>query len=80
MGGTRAILPHEDSPHEVTGFTVDAEYLSAESFKGLPVVAFEEVDKHFPPDQFRLFIPIGFAEMNTSAPSGILTPSGVAMS
>jgi sugar O-acyltransferase (sialic acid O-acetyltransferase NeuD family) len=54
----------QDSPHEVVGFTVDAEYLSAGSFKGLPVTAFEEVDKHFPPDQFRLFIPLGFAEMN----------------
>ena len=53
-----------DSPHEIAGFTVDANYLTNDMFKGLPVVAFEEVEKHFPPDRFCLFIPIGFAEMN----------------
>jgi sugar O-acyltransferase (sialic acid O-acetyltransferase NeuD family) len=53
-----------DSAHSVVGFTVDAEYLSADTFKEKPVVAFAEIEKHFPPEQFRLFIPIGFAEMN----------------
>jgi hypothetical protein len=53
-----------DSPHEVAGFTVDRGHLTAGEFKGLPVVAFEEVDRHYPPDRYRMFIPISFKKMN----------------
>ena len=53
-----------DSEHEVAGFTVDRDYLQEDSFKGLPVVAFEEVEQHFPPADFQMFIPISFKKMN----------------
>jgi sugar O-acyltransferase (sialic acid O-acetyltransferase NeuD family) len=53
-----------DSGHEVVGFTLDRDYLNGDSFKGLPVVAFEEVEKAFPPDAFAMFIPMSFKEMN----------------
>src|SRR4051812_39218044 len=53
-----------DSPHEVVAFTVDAEYLTSTAFQGLPVVPFEELKAHFPPDRFKLFIPLSFMEMN----------------
>ncbi|HEV2078377.1 MAG TPA: acetyltransferase [Allosphingosinicella sp.] len=53
-----------DSEHEVVGFMVDREYLEDSEFKGLPVVAFEEVEQHFPPSEFSLFIPISFKRMN----------------
>ena len=53
-----------DSEHEVAGFTVDRDYLQEDSFKGLPVVPFEEVEKHFPPAEFQMFVPISFKKMN----------------
>ena len=53
-----------DSEHTVAGFTLDQEYLKAPQFKGLPVVPFEEVEKHFPPAQFKMFIPMSFKRMN----------------
>jgi len=53
-----------DSPHEVAGFTVDGEYLQKGDYKDLPVVAFEEVERHFPPTEFKMFIPISFKRMN----------------
>jgi sugar O-acyltransferase (sialic acid O-acetyltransferase NeuD family) len=53
-----------DSPHDVVAFTVDAEYLASTTFQGLPVVPFEELKTHFPPDRFSLFIPLSFIEMN----------------
>jgi sugar O-acyltransferase (sialic acid O-acetyltransferase NeuD family) len=66
--GQSAELAHfyltHDSEHSVAGFTVDAEYLSADTFKEKPVVTFEEIQQHFSPEQFCLFIPLGFAEMN----------------
>jgi sugar O-acyltransferase (sialic acid O-acetyltransferase NeuD family) len=53
-----------DSPHEVVAFTVDRHYLDAPTFKHLPVVPYDEVEKHYPPDQFKMFIPMSFKKMN----------------
>jgi sugar O-acyltransferase (sialic acid O-acetyltransferase NeuD family) len=53
-----------DSPHEICGFTVDAEFLREESFHGLPVVEYESVGSRFPPDRFEMFVPLGFQNMN----------------
>ena len=53
-----------DSPHEVVAFTLDREYLKSSSYKGLPVVAFDEVEKHFTPASYQMFIPISFKRMN----------------
>ena len=53
-----------DSPHTVVGFTVDAAYRQAAQYEGLPLVAFEEVAQHFPPDAYCMFLPISFKKMN----------------
>ena len=53
-----------DSPHDVVGFTLDAEYIESPEFKGLPVVPYDEVEQHFSPADFKLFIPISFKQMN----------------
>jgi sugar O-acyltransferase (sialic acid O-acetyltransferase NeuD family) len=53
-----------DSPHEVVGFTVDAAYIETNEFKGLPVVPYDEVGQHYPPAEFRMFIPMSFKQMN----------------
>lgn len=53
-----------DSPYTVVGFTVDAAYLQAATYKGLPVVAFEEVERYFPPIECDLFVAIGYHNLN----------------
>lgn len=53
-----------DSPHDVVGFTVDRSYLQREHYKGLPVVPFEEVENHYSPDRYKMFIPISYKRMN----------------
>lgn len=53
-----------DSPHEVVGFTLDRAYIADKTFKGLPVVPFDEAEQHFPPAQFKMFIPMSFKKMN----------------
>ncbi len=58
-----AHLTH-DSPHEVVAFTVDRSYLAEPEHLGLPVVAFEEVRERFPPDEFRMFVAIGYHDLN----------------
>ncbi|MEY3989556.1 MAG: hypothetical protein RI985_637 [Chloroflexota bacterium] len=54
-----------DSEYEVAAFTVNQEYLKESTFNGLPVVAFEELNQQFPPDQYRFFAPMTGVKMNT---------------
>lgn len=53
-----------DSPHEVVAFTVDRDYMEKRELLGLPVVAFDEVESLYPPDEFEMFLPISFKKMN----------------
>ena len=53
-----------DSPHEVCGFTVDKEYLNTRKFRQLPVVEFENVTDTFPTEECKVFIPLGWENMN----------------
>jgi sugar O-acyltransferase (sialic acid O-acetyltransferase NeuD family) len=57
------ILTH-DSEHDVVGFTVDHAYLSETTLHGLPVVAFEEIEKRFPPDTTAMIAPLGGTNLN----------------
>lgn len=54
-----------DSSYNVVAFTVDKDYLTdEEQFEGLPVIAFEEVEKLYPPAEFKMFLPISFKRMS----------------
>jgi sugar O-acyltransferase (sialic acid O-acetyltransferase NeuD family) len=54
-----------DSLHEVVAFTVDRKYMDVHMFEGKPVVAFDEIEKQYPPGQFSMFIAVSYAKMNT---------------
>ena len=53
-----------DSPHEVVAFTVDSAYLTEGEKFGRPVVPFEEVQSKYPPDDFKMFIAVGYQNLN----------------
>ncbi len=53
-----------DSEHEVVAFTVDKEYLSENIFENKPVVAFEELEKKYPPVEYKIFIATSYARLN----------------
>jgi len=53
-----------DSEHEIVAFTINRQYIEDESFKGLPVVAFEDVETLFPPTEFSFFAPMTGRNMN----------------
>lgn len=53
-----------DSEHEISAFTVDAAYRSSDSFIDLPLVAFEDVRRAFPPAGHRMFVALSYARMN----------------
>ena len=54
-----------DSKYSVCGFTVESAYQRADKFQGLPVIAFDKLEETFPPNNFKLFIALGFQKMNT---------------
>lgn len=53
-----------DSPYNVAGFAVDRAYLDTTQFEGLPIVPFEELESFYPPDDYRLLIPMGYQRIN----------------
>ncbi len=55
-----------DSERQVAGFTVDAGYASEPEFRGLPLVPFDRVGETFPPDDFDLFVAIGYTDLNAA--------------
>lgn len=54
-----------DSPHEVVAFTVSQEYIKENSFQGLPVVPFENLENIYSPKDFNFFAPMTARKMNT---------------
>ena len=53
-----------DSPYEVAAFCVDRDYLQGDSFRGLPVLPFEDITATHPPSEYSMFVPIGAKKLN----------------
>lgn len=49
---------------KVAAFTVDSPYLKEPVFCGVPVVAFEEVERVYPSEHFDMFIALSYSGMN----------------
>jgi len=54
-----------DTEHEICGFTVEANYLARNDFRGLPLVDFAQLERRFSPQEFKLFVPLGYQAMNS---------------
>ena len=68
--GELADLAHfyftQDAERTVAGFTVDACYVTAPEHRGLPLVAYVDIDRRFPPEDCDLFVAIGYTKLNTA--------------
>ena len=53
-----------DSDHEIVAFTVDRDYITADTFLGLPMVPYEKLEAYYPPDRYQLFIAISYIKVN----------------
>ncbi len=66
--GVTARMAHyyftRDSEHRVVAFTVDREYHSDDSFLGLPLIDLDEVVERYPPENYQMFVALGYAGMN----------------
>jgi len=53
-----------DSPHKVVAFTVDKDWIPGPRFHDLPVIDFNVINTKFPPSKFKMFLPIGYSQVN----------------
>lgn len=53
-----------DSNRDVVAFTVDQTYIDDAQFQGLPVVPFETITETYPPDQYDMFVALGYSKLN----------------
>ncbi len=54
----------EDSEYQVMAFTAEREKIEKNELYGLPVVAFEDIQDKYSPDDHSMFVAIGFAKLN----------------
>jgi len=55
----------EDSPYEVVAFAADEAFIDRRKIMNLPVVPFETIATTYPPDEFTMFVAIGYKGLNT---------------
>ena len=53
-----------DSEYEVVAFCNTRKFIEVDEFLGKPIVAFEEVEKLYPPEQYSMFIALGYLKTN----------------
>lgn len=53
-----------DSEYEVVAFSVESQYLEKEKLFDLPVVPFEDVENHYPPNFHEVFVAVSYTQLN----------------
>ena len=53
-----------DSEYEVVAFSVEQKFIDADSLHGLPIVPLEEIEEHFPVDDYKIFVAIPSTQLN----------------
>jgi sugar O-acyltransferase (sialic acid O-acetyltransferase NeuD family) len=53
-----------DSEYEVVAFTVSQEFIKKETLFGLPIIPFEQIEEHYPPDNFEMHIALVYNSLN----------------
>lgn len=65
MSEAMLVYLERHSDLNVVGFTLDAKYRKDDSYKGKPLVDWEDLERHYPPEQVQLFGPVTYRQMNT---------------
>lgn len=65
MAETAHVYLNYESPFEVVAFCVDRQYRTSDTYRGLPLIAFEDVENGYPPSEFGMFIPMSAKAVNT---------------
>lgn len=49
----------------MVAFTADRDFIEQEEFLDLPVIPFDDVEKLYPPERFKMFVAVGYQKVNT---------------
>lgn len=55
-----------DSNYEVAAFAVESQYIKDKELFNLPIVAFENIDREYPPEAFDVFVALYYGKLNRS--------------
>ena len=51
--------------YEICAYTIDKEYMGDKNeFNGIPIIAFEEIEKYFPPNEYKMAVIMGYKNLN----------------
>lgn len=53
-----------DDRYDVVAFTADAEYIKSDIYLKLPMIPFADIEKLYPPTEYKMFIPLGYKRNN----------------
>jgi len=53
-----------DSDYQVVAFTAHQKFIDKKEFMGLPIVPFETIEEEFPPNEYSMFIALGYQGVN----------------
>jgi sugar O-acyltransferase (sialic acid O-acetyltransferase NeuD family) len=53
-----------DSNYKVVAFAVEKSYITKKELFNLPIVAFEEIERYYPPTEYKIFTAITFTKFN----------------
>lgn len=53
-----------DSEYEVAAFSVEKKFISQSELFGLPIIPFEELTIHYPPEGYEIFVAIVYTQLN----------------
>lgn len=59
----RYVFDH-DSDYRVAAYTIDREFMSGKEFDGLPLIPFEQIVDEYPPDEYEMFLAMGYSKVN----------------
>ena len=65
IGGLSEYIAYEiinDSPHQVVAYCIDFNIVNNHpgELKGLPIIDYNNIEKDYPPDEYKLFIALGY--------------------
>lgn len=53
-----------DSSFEVVAFSVEKEFVEKQDLLGLPIVPFEELEKLYDPNKYKIFVAVSYTQLN----------------
>lgn len=66
--GETALIAHEyftfDSDFKVAAFAAERQYIKESELSGIPVVALEDIENHYPPEEFHAFVAVSSTGLN----------------